>query len=308
MDRNEVLYLALRITSWLLPYVPLSVAYAMAAAAGRLAYFLVPSARGTICENLSVVFSESPTSRRVRRTALAVFQNDAKNWVDTLRIGQLSREDILDSVAVDGWHHLEAALSEGKGVILVTLHLGNFDLVGQVLAARGLNVTVPVEHMKPAKLFDFLLHQRISKGITLVPVERAPRAMLQALRLGQVVGVAGDRNMAGRVEWVDFFGKSAPMPRGPASLARHTGAPLLLAIGLRTGSSRYQGIITPPLELCASVDSALAERENTQRLAHAFEPFIKRFVDQWLVFSPIWPDPLPIGAGAGLARRSKAAV
>jgi KDO2-lipid IV(A) lauroyltransferase len=180
--------------------------------------------------------------------------------------------------------------------------------VGQVLAARGLEVTVPVEHMKPAKLFDFLVRQRVSQGLTVVPVERAPRALLRALRLGQVVAVTGDRAVAGRVAWVEFFGRPAPLPRGPVSLARHTGAPLLLAVGVRVLGSHYLGFISPPLDLISSSDVEKTECENTQRLAHAFEPFIRRFADQWLVFVPVWPSPAPLGTTPAVARESEAAV
>jgi KDO2-lipid IV(A) lauroyltransferase len=308
MDRNRVLYLLLRCASFLVPFLPLTVAYALAAATGRLAFHLVPGARRSICENLSVVLSESADSRRVRRAAITAFQNDARNWIDTLRIGHLRRDDILKAVTVDGWHHLDGALAAGKGAVLVTLHLGNFDLVGQVLVARGLEVMVPVEHMRPPELFDFLVRQRVSQGINLVPVERAPRAMIRALQAGQVVALAGDRNSVGRVEWVDFFGRPAPLPRGPVSLARHTGAPLLIGFGVRVQGSQYQGFVTPPLDLVTSSDVAATDHENTQRLAHAFEPHIKRYADQWLVFTPMWPQTVPVGSERSMALESEAAV
>jgi KDO2-lipid IV(A) lauroyltransferase len=141
-----------------------------------------------------------------------------------------------------------------------------------------------------------------------VPVERAPRALLRALRQGEIAAAAGDRAIAGRVEWVDFFGRPAPLPSGPVSLARHTGAPLLLGVGVRTPGSHFQGFVTPPLDLTTLSDAGRQDHENTQRLARAYEPFIRRFADQWLVFTPVWPPPAPAGIEPSVALERETAV
>jgi lauroyl/myristoyl acyltransferase len=290
MIRNLGLYVALRAGSWLLPLFPLRAAYALASFAGTCAFYLLPRSRRAIAANLSRVMGAPAESERVLAAARQAFENDARNWVDTLRIGRLTDEEILRSVDLHGWEYIQAALSQGRGAIIVMMHLGNFDLVGQTVAAHGEHLTIPVERMRPQALFDFLLQARTSKGVNAVPVDRAPRELLRALRRGEMVAVAGDRNAGGRGIRVPFFGAEATLPRGPVTLARHSGAPLLVGAGIRRGTGRYQGLVTPPLPLQRTADSEADDRENARRVAAAMESFISRFPEQWLVFAPVWED------------------
>lgn len=293
MARNAGLYLALRFASWLVPVLPPRFAYRLAELAGTCSYYLFAGPRHGISANLSVVLGKPAMSAAVRRAARAAFQNDAKNWIDTLRIGRLSEQDILHAVDIEGWHYLEAAQCQGSGVILVVMHLGNIDLVGQALVARGKRVTIPVEHMKPERLFTFLLQERRSKGINAVPIDRSSWAMARALKAGEIVAIAGDRNVAGRGVRVRFFGEETTLPRGPVALARHSRAPVLIGVGIRLPSNRFHGIVTPSLEMVHSGDAECDERENAARIAGHMEQLIRRYPEQWLVFTPLWTRARP---------------
>lgn len=284
---NNLLFVLLRTVAWLLPWVPLDLLYRLAEVAGTCAYYLVPNARRAIHENIAQVIGASPTSPRVRCLAREAFRTDARNWVDTLRIRDVTSGELLERVQVEGWEYLDAALAEGKGAILLGMHLGNFDLVGQILLARGYQLTVPAEHMKPEALFQFLMEGRRSKGAQLVAVDQAPRELLRALRAGTIVGVTGDRYVAGKGIAVPFFGKQAVLPRGPVSLARLSGAPLLLGYGVRLASNTFRGYVSPPIHLARHIDDA----EAMQSIVGLMEGAIREHVGQWLVFSPVWaPD------------------
>jgi KDO2-lipid IV(A) lauroyltransferase len=286
---NTVLYLVLRASRAVLPFVPLAVAYALADFAGLVSYWFVGRARRGICANLAVVTGQPAGSGVVRRLARDAFANDAKNWVDTLRIHRVTAQEILSAVTIDHWERLDTALARGDGLVLVTMHLGNYDLVGQVVSARGAHLTIPVERIRPPQLFDLLMMERRSMGINAVPIEAAPRAMLRALRAGEIVAVAGDRNIVGRTVEVEFFGRPTPLPRGPASLARRTGAPMILGVGIRLPSRLFAGLVSEPIEVTRTDDADADDRTNTQRLADQMEALVRRFPGQWLVFSPVWP-------------------
>lgn len=308
MTRNSALYLALRLGSWLVPRLPLAAAYALATVLGRSAYYLFPTPRRAIRENLAHVLGRPAHSPMVTATARRSFEHDAKNWVDTLRIAHISDQDIVAAVNVDGWDHLDTALSAGKGLILVSMHLGNFDLVGQVLIVRGHKLMVPVERMEPAPLFNFLVDLRRSKGLNAVPIDRAPREMLSTLKNGQILGIIGDRNLGGRGVRVDFFGRKATFPRAPLSLARHTGAPLLVGLAVRLPSNRFHGYITPPVPLVHSKSVEQDERENMSRIGAIMEDFVRRFPDQWLMFAPMWDDAGEGHPTATIGQQKEAAV
>jgi len=308
MSSNIALYVALRLVSRLLPLVPVRLAHALASAAGNCAFYLFRSPRAGITSNLAVVLALPVGDRRVRAAARGAFQTDAKNWLDTLRIGRLRPEAIDALVEMHGYDHLQDALAEGKGVIVVSLHLGNYDLVGQVMAARGCRLTVPTERVEPEQLFTFLMAERRSQGINIIPIERAPREMLRALRAGEAVGITADRNIAGRSLAVDFFGRPAILPRGPAALARHSASPVLMAVGLRLPRGRFRGEISAPLCLARTENADADEIENTSRLARVMETYIARHPDQWLAFSSIWSSPSATGGVGTIGQQKKAAV
>ena len=284
---NIILFAALKVGSWLLGVVPASVMYRLARIAGWLAYYAVRKPREGIIGNLAVVMRLPPDAPAVRAAARNTFEHDAMNWVDTLRIGRLSLDEVAALVRVDGWEVLEQAAASGHGVVLVTLHLGNFDLVGQVLSKHGYRLTVPVESMRPRALFDFLVQQRTRNGIAIVPVEHASRDLIRALRAGELVGLAGDRNLAGRTARVSVFGRAASLPTGPVSLARRTNSPLLLAVGVREHPGHFLGLVRA-VPMTYTGDASADDARNLSVFAGMMEHIVTQFPGQWLAFRPFW--------------------
>ncbi|MGH2441931.1 MAG: lysophospholipid acyltransferase family protein, partial [Chloroflexota bacterium] len=265
--RNLALYASLVLAGRIIPIVPRALLYRAAQAAGTLAYYLSRSARTGIQSNLAVAFPHLHPQAR-NRYARQAFRTDALNWADTLRIPRLQPGEISRSVRVHNWELLEEALRQQRGAILVTMHLGNFDLVGQLLVARGVALTVPVERIRPERLFRLLKEQRGSQGIHIVSIEDAPRAMLTALKHGETVGITADRHVAGKTVPVQFFGREVQLARGAVSLARRSGAPLFMAIGVRRPDGQFDGFIVPiesPSEISGAAE---VERGNLQQLAH----------------------------------------
>jgi KDO2-lipid IV(A) lauroyltransferase len=281
--------------------------YRLARVAGWCAFYVVRDAREAVTANLAVVLGKIATSSEVRSAAMSAFQNDAMNWVDTLRIGRLSLSEIQDMVRVDDWSLLEDSLAGGRGLILVTLHLGNFDFVGQVLLARGYRLTVPVERMQPHALFDFLVEQRATNGINIVPVEHAPRDLIRALRSGELVGLAGDRNIAGKTMTLPVFGIPASLPIGPVSLARRTGCPLVLAVGIREGPGRFRGMMLA-VPMTFSGDAAFDDAHNLAAFVERMEQIVARFPEQWLLFRRFWQIDAGENTAATMGHQKRAAV
>jgi lauroyl/myristoyl acyltransferase len=287
--------------------MPPSGMYALARVAGSIAFFAVRGAREGVTANLSVALDKSAGSKGVRSAGRAAFQNDAMNWVDTLRIGRLSLDEIRAMVQVDDWSLLERSAESGSGVILVTLHLGNFDLVGQVLAAHGYRLTVPVERMQPVRLFDFLVKQRTRNGIHIVPVEHASRELVRALRRGEMVGLAGDRSFAGKTAVLPVFGKPAELPIGPVSLARRSHCPLLFAVGIRERPGRFRGVVksVPILDSGHASDDDL---QNLREFVRLMEETVRQFPGQWLAFRPFWHYDTGENSAATMGHQKRAAV
>lgn len=308
MTRNLALYLALRLASRIVPRLPPPLCYRVAAFIGDCAYLVLPGPRAAIRANLARVMKLSRAHGEVKTKARQAFQNDAKNWIDTLRISAVSDEDIVNSLEVEGWQHMEAAIRDGRGVIMVVMHLGNFDLVGQYMAVHGGRLTIPVERMQPERLFALLLKLRRSKGINVVPMDQAPRQMVNALKAGEIVGIMTDRNVGGHGIRVEFFGAETLLPKAPVSLARHTGAPLLVCGAVRMSGTRFLGFVSAPVATVQSGNTARDDRDNLRRLAAVMEQYIGRFPEQWLMFTPLWDDRTDANLTGTMEQQKEAAV
>jgi phosphatidylinositol dimannoside acyltransferase len=281
------LYLAVTAGSVVVTVLSRRVAYALGSAAGSLAYLFSSRARHAIQGNLAVVFDRPADSPVVRRTARAAFRNNGRNWTDALRLGSTTKAEIERRVKIDGWDLLEAASTQGKGVILVGAHLGNIDVVGQIVAARGHQVTVPVEPVHPAALFRRTQRLRQSLGIHTVDTTTGARELLRALAGNQVVGIMADRNLAQTGVEVEFFGRPAIVSRGPAWLISKSEAPVLVGSGIRRPDGTFVGSVSA-LNVRRTGDPAADERANAQSIISAVEERIREHPEQWSMFVSVW--------------------
>lgn len=282
------LYLAITAGSWIVTRIPRKAAYLLAWAAGYVAYLIARGPRLNVDSNVSVVLGLPPDSLQVRKTALKVFKHNALNWIDTLRLAGTTTDEVRNRVQVEGWQLIPEALGEGRGLILLGLHLGNMDVVGQIVAARGYPMTVPVEPMRPHALFHRTLALRRSLGINAIPATSAARSLLKVLKRGEIVGIMVDRNLSREGVPVRFFGRDTLVSKGPAWLARRSASPVVLGVGLRDGEGHFQGTVTGPLPVQRTDDEDADLRQNAQTFVSAAEALIRDHADQWVMFVPVW--------------------
>ncbi len=281
-----VAYLLYRLAGTLLPLVPPGVGYALLSRMGRLAFNLARGRRKIVMGNLAHVLGVDVDQRILRELAVRVFQNQIKNYFDLFRLPSMDERQIEGVTKVEGYEHLQRALTAGKGAIMVTAHFGNLDVVGQILMARGHKVTAPAEHLKPERLFQYICDLRASKGMRMIPVDGPLTDIFRALRRNEIVGLAADRDLTDGGVMVDFFGSPARLPSGHVQLALRTGAPILVVHSLRLHDNSYRGAILPPVELQADGEI----EENLRRVLVHIEEFIARHPEQWVMFQPVWED------------------
>ena len=272
--------------------LPRGLAYALADLAGRAWYRFAPARRALVTANLARVGAatggpvEGLALRRLVRTA---FIEHARYYLEILRIPHRSVEEIGHMVVVEDWDQWEPVLRAGAVVTLP--HIGNVEPYGSFLAARGLEAVAPVEEIRPRELFDFLRARRASgRGVELVPLSKARRPMLQALRDGKIAGLIADRDLAGDGIPVTLFGHATTMPTGPAVLSLISGRPLVAGACLRLAPERFVAwgwLIEVPLTGDRRADAATM----TAAVAKRFEEAITKAPEQWwAIFQPLWND------------------
>lgn len=282
-------YLAFRFSMMTLAYLPVSIGYFIACRVGDLSYIFVRRSRRIVCQNVKQVLGNEATGKQVGQTARRVFHNTAKNYFDLIRLPRFKPETFNHTLTIHGLQHYEEAARRGEGVVLATAHLGNFDLLAQVVALRSEKLTVLVEPLNPPRLFNLVTRLRGSQGLTLIPAGFGGlKGILRLLKRGETVVMACDRDV-GQTGWeFDFMGSPARFPVGAVELALRTGAAVVPVFGVRQSNDRFAIYIEPPMELTRSSDHNADVRANMQRLLSCVESYVRRYPAQWVVFDPIW--------------------
>src|SRR5262249_25684904 len=234
-------YGALRGAVAALRTVGLNGAGAVGATIGRLGYRPLGIRRAVVERQIAAALPELAHDE-VRRMAAAAYAHLGRTSIETALLPLYDRDRIIDLfAAVEGWRIVEEMLARGKGLIVVSGHLGNWELGGAYLAARGLPISVVARYMANPLFDRYLTRTRERIGMTVIHDDEAVRRVPRALRNGEAVAFLMDQGVVGLAStWVPFFGRFAKTPRGPATFALRLGAPIVFGAALRQLDGRYR--------------------------------------------------------------------
>lgn len=280
-------YYRYRILSALVSRAPLPLCYALARLAGLAMSFLPLRRTRAVRGNLATVHGSDSRDPRVRRDARRALQYGLLNYMDLLHMGSADTAERVRRIPAPRIDLIHDAVARGKGLVLVSAHLGNFDLVVQKLALANYRVLIPVEPLEPPALRRYIQGQRGALGLTVEPI--GPDTfyhMTACIRAGGIVVIVSDRDVQGTGQLVSFFGRRISLPNAAVLLALRTGAPVLGAFGYRHGDNSISASVVP-MPLFAVPPGARGMRaaieSGMQALAGALETAILRDPGQWIV-------------------------
>lgn len=247
-----------------------------------MSYFLLKKRRGVVAENLVRIFGTRADRRFIRTVARNTFRNYARCVVDFLRIPYLSADEIIRMVEPAGIENAFEALQQKRGLILVTLHLGNWDFAGCYLGACKLPLAAVAEMTEPA-MYQFYKERREHTGISTIPLTASPVAFVRALKENKVLVLAGDRDLTGAGVRMKFLTGSRMVPTGPERLAKSLRAPITVGYLVLNRNRPYRYL--------AVIEKAEMAEPNvplTARLVRRLEQAISRYPDQWFIFQSEW--------------------
>lgn len=238
--------------------------------------------------NIARVLSQPPTSEHVTSVSREAMRSYFRYWADLFRLQTFSIEEIRSRARFENQNILDDAVAQGKGVVVVLTHSGNWDFCGAFVASTYRNITTVAERLKPEELFNAFVEVRNRYGITVLGHKGGNRAPFEVLKerlaAGQIVALASDRDFTRRGIPATFFGVETTFPAGAVKLAQETDAVLIYASLWNDGK-----IAVLTLEGPIPVDDR-SDTDIMQDVVQHFESGISQHLNNWHMLQQIWPD------------------
>lgn len=281
--------------------LPLGPALRIGGWGGALAHRLLGKTRRLALAHLALAFPEKSEGERAG-IARQMFVNLGRSAMEVTSIRSYDAR-LTEYMTERDPGLLRDALGRGKGIVFVTGHLGNWELMARLVTRVGRPVHAVAKRGGDARLMGLVERWRRQGGVTTLWREDAStaRALLRVFRRGEVLGILVDQDTAVQGVWVPFFGRPAFTPRAPGDLALRTGAPILVGTSHRPGDRPGDGLVFEATEV--PYDPAPADREAevvriTAACQAVMEDAIRRHPADWVWMHERWrtqPAAAPVG-------------
>ncbi len=295
--KNTLIYLFLRGLLSAMRGLPHRAALALGAGLGGIFHDAVRKERERALVHLGLAFPEWDERER-RMAGRRVFQALGRNALELFKIMAYAPARIAGLVeSVEGREHLEAAVRRQRGVLCLTGHFGNWEILPVWTRQQGWNTAVVAQTLYDPRLDALLNGFRERCGIRVIKRQGATREILRSLRANMLLGVLNDQDTDVDSQWADFFGRPAKTPVGIFRLARKLGSAVVPIVIFRKPNGRHGIRIEPALDLPRTGDEE-QDLGAGARLANAFlERSIRCFPEQWVWFHERWKSPAPDPGG-----------
>jgi len=288
--KDLLIYFFIRTIGIIVRCMPRKAGLMLGSGLGDLIYFVLKERRDIANNNLRMAFQNTEYDELsfVKGIARESFRNMGKNLIELLCFPKYDIEDLLDMISIEGAENLTKAMDGGKGVIAITAHFGNWELIFHVLTSLTDKLTAVAQAFKNKPLNALVNSYRTIHGGSIIEKKNAARETLRLLRKGFCVIMLADQDAGENGVFVDFFGRPASTARGPIMFALRTGAIVLEIFDIRQPDDTHIIRISKPynLEISGNADSDI--RINTAKLAANLERMIIRYPSQWLWMHNRW--------------------
>lgn len=272
---------------WAGSYLPKSFLVTLFVSLAKLGAVKQPPSFKQLKYNIAKVLVQPIDSDSVAATTRKSFLNYARYWAEMFSLISVPNEKLNDYIDLHGLEILDAAIADGKGVLVIAPHSGNWDLAGAAIAHRYGRLTTVAERLKPEELFQLFVKSREPRGIEILPHRggeiSAFDLMIQRLKEGGFVALATDRDMSRSGVEVDFFGNQAKVPSGPARLFQETEC-AVIAVKVFFKGKKTVIDFQPRLSLTGDV------QQDSQIMATEIERVISANPDNWFMLQQVFVE------------------
>ncbi|MEX2117820.1 MAG: lysophospholipid acyltransferase family protein [Bacteroidota bacterium] len=280
-------FLLFELFSVVIGMLPLSAVRRLGGWLGQVAYKQFGLRRDIVRENLRYAFPELSESER-EAIAVGAFRSVAISLLELARFSKMTAEDLSSIVHLEHAEVFREKLSKGKGAVVLTAHIGNWELISPAyMALAGIRVDALYKPQSNPWIDRRIVERRTKFGTHLVPMGMSVREILGILQDGRSILIAADQSAPMESVRMEFFGREVPVFQGPAVFCLKTGAPLIASFALRQPDGSYTLACNeiPSDDLSYNDESV---KELTRRHLEETERVIRKYPDQWMWMHRRW--------------------
>lgn len=248
--------------------------------------------RRALNANLARVL-ETDDPRRIDEVARRSFENFGKYVIDFIHFPVMTRDEVRRRLRFDQWDELNEANGSGRGLLIATLHFGNWDLGAAALATYDYPINAIADTFPYQPMNELVQGSRVKLGMKVIGREHVGLNVFRLLKRGDMLAVLIDVPPEETVIHVDFFGAPAEVSSAAARIALRTNSWVLPSLVLRGPEDDL--IIRPVIDFSLrdfqpTGDEEADVHELTRRTMQAMERLIRQYPEQWFIFRHMWED------------------
>lgn len=286
--KHFVYYILAIIISQIILQIPRKFALKLGVFIGDLAFLLLKRDKAKAIKNLSIAFGKEKSQKEILTICHNCFRNMGKSLIEFFQLPKLNSGNIGDIVKIEGKQNIEETLKKGKGGIILTAHIGNWELVGATFPLNGYKSNTIVRPEKIPRLDRWVNQRREKTGLKCIGRGASIKSALQCLKRNELLGILADVDTKVDGVFVDFFGRPAYTPRGPVNIAIKTGCDLLPTFIIRQKDNTHKMIVEKAIELKITGNTEEDIRYNTAVFTKIIESYIRKYPDQWIWVHDRW--------------------
>lgn len=285
--RHRAEYAALRTALFALRLIGETGARKLGEILGTLTFSLFRIRRRVTLDNLRHAFPDLSEQERSRIAAKS-YRHFGVVFLELARLASFSQEQFRTKVRFSDESGIAEALTRGRGVVMVTGHFGNWEMLGGAMAARGLPISVTAATQRNPWVDRWVTRAREASGMRVLKVEEGALAMARELRKNHLLAFVADQDAGRRGVFVEFFGRAASTAMGPVRLARVQRCPIIGGYAVRKTDGTYDFQLSPARFVRDDLSGDEAEHAALEDLSADLEAMVRRYPEQWFWMHRRW--------------------
>ncbi|MBN1869450.1 MAG: mitochondrial fission ELM1 family protein [Candidatus Omnitrophica bacterium] len=286
--KESIIYYSVRAFGFFIRSLPIGMALGVGKGIGMLAYYFDIKHKSRAYSNLKMAFAHCKTPNEIKLITKQLFKNYGQNLVELFRMPLMTKDKFDRIVKVEGKEHVTESLKLGKGVIILAMHFGSWELASLSCAMLGYPYNIFVKPQpKHNKLDDLLNSYRACSGSVVLSRGSGTRDFVRSLKNNEVIGMVVDQGGRDGV-LVPFLGRQATMSVGAIRMGLKLGVPVCFSAIIRERGFRHKMIIHEPFRLENTGDIEADVIFNLKKVTKIMEDYIHKYPSEYMWFYKIW--------------------